>query len=363
MNRINADKSKRFFKISLGMFIISLIVLIICIVFRTFAEFYSRTLSDLLRVVLSYLFSIFPFSFAEFLLLLLPAFLITQIIFTVYKRRSLKKLFRNYISVLFVLFFLFVNTFGVCYFRYPLEVNIGFDMYTPSFDELVECANFLKNRLETSTDSIEFSSDYSSVNPHDWSELCKLVDEGYNKLLSKYSFVSDINVNAKRIALSPIMTYTHISGIYIPFTSEANVNTNYPAYVVVYSLAHEKAHQRGIASEDEANFVAFLACMFSENEYLEYSALMSMYEYFLDEIYKSDSAAYYNLIEATDKKIVGEMYAYSVFFDKYRNSTASKVADTVNDTYIKAMGDDRGVESYSRVVELCVSYLKKFSLP
>ncbi len=362
MNRINADRSWRFFRISLGMFVFSLIVLIICIIFCPFAEFYSRTMSNFLRVFLSYSFSIFPFSVAEIILLLLPVLIAAPIVLTICKRKSFKRLLRNLISVLFVLFFLFVNTFGVCYFRNPLEENIGFEMYAPSFDELVECADFVKNKLEKCSDNIKYSSDYSSVNPHDWNELCELVDKGYDKLSDEYSFIPEINVRAKKIALSPMMTYTHISGIYIPFTSEANVNTNYPAYVVAYSLAHEKAHQRGVASEDEANFAAFLACLYSENDYLEYSALMSMYEYFLDEIYKFDSDAYFDIIEATDKKIVGEMYAYSVFFDKYRNSNASKVADTVNDTYIKTMGDNRGVESYSRVVELCVSFLKQFSL-
>ena len=170
------------------------------------------------------------------------------------------------------------------------------------------------------------------------------------------------DVMAKKIYLSEYLTYTHISGMYFPFSSEANVNTNYPEYVVAYSLAHEKAHQRGIAGEDEANFVAFLACMNSDNEYLEYSALMSMYEYFLDAIYMSEPAVYVSLIESTDKRILGEMCAYSVFFDKYRDSNASKVADVVNDTYIKSMGDSRGVESYSRVVELCVSYFKEYGI-
>jgi len=362
MNSINADNGKRFFKISLGMLFYSLIVLVICIIFRPFAEFYTRTVSNFCRVIVSYLFSVFPFSFSEIIIILLPFIVLVLLILIIAKRISFKHFILNLVGTFFVLFFLFVNIFGVCYFRKPLEVNMGFDMYTPSFDELVECADFLKDKLEKSADDIEFSSDYSSTNPYDWGSLCKLVDKGYDKLEDEHPFLTAINVNAKKIALSSIMTYTHISGIYMPFTSEANVNTNYPDYVVAYSLAHEKAHQRGIAGEDEANFVAFLACVYSENEYLEYSALMSMYEYFLDEIYKSDPTAYYNMIESTDKRIVGEMYAYSVFFDKYRDSSASKVADTVNDTYIKAMGDSRGVESYSRVVELCVSYFKEYSL-
>ncbi|MBQ8758479.1 MAG: DUF3810 family protein, partial [Clostridia bacterium] len=204
---------------------------------------------------------------------------------------------------------------------------------------------------------VDFAEGGASTNPHEWKAINEKLDYGFERLEKKYKFLSAINADAKRIVLSPYMTYTHISGVFIPFTAEANVNTNYPEYVVAFSTAHEKAHQRGIAGEDEANFVAFLACLSSQDDYLRYVAYLSMYDYYLEEIYLSDSEMYFDLLNGTDRRILGEMYAYSVFFDKYRDSTASKVADTVNDTYIKTMGDSEGTRSYGRVVKLCTSYL------
>ena len=70
--------------------------------------------------------------------------------------------------------------------------------------------------------------------------------------------------------LSEPWTYTHISGMYTFFTGEANVNVNYPDFIMVSSAAHEMAHQRGVGKEDEANFVAFLVCTLSDDPYIRY---------------------------------------------------------------------------------------------
>ncbi len=364
-NRKNADKRITTFRISFVLFLFSAVVLVICIFSRSFAEIYTRTVSSFLRYILSAITGIFHFSLAEILLCLLPIlWVLYEIVSLIKGRFHFKSFLKRVSSIIFVLFFVFVNTFGVCYTRRPLEDNMGFTIVEFSDLTLLQSAEYIKGELENNVDNITFDDVGASVNPHDWNTLNKKIDEGYDRLIQEYSFISDVDANSKPILVSPLMTYTHISGIYMPFTGEANVNTNYPDYVVAFSMAHEKAHQRGISGEDEANFIAFLSCLASQDEYLVYSALLSMYDYYLDAVYKADGKAYFNLLQSTDIRILGEMYAYSLFFDKYRDSTASKVADTVNDSYIKTMGDDGGIESYGRVVELCTSYLiQKEALP
>ena len=58
----------------------------------------------------------------------------------------------------------------------------------------------------------------------------------------------------------PLMSYLGIGGIFIPFTCEANVNATLPDWEIPFTSAHELAHQRGFAREDEANYVGYLAC-------------------------------------------------------------------------------------------------------
>ena len=363
--RNNAEKNKLKLMVGAVLLAYTSVVVLFCIFSRQFSEIYCRTVSAFLRKVISSVTGVLPFSIAEILLFLIPLIWIVSELILAFRKRFKYKSFALRIFVFVcVLVFLFVNVFGVCYTRWSLEKNMEFGIVDFSDTELKASAEFVRNRLVKSCDGITFLQNGASENPHDWKTLNKKIDSGFERLRKEYNFLSDVKADAKKIALSRYMTYTHISGIFMPFTAEANVNINYPDYVVAFSTAHEKAHQRGVAGEDEANFVAFLACLASEDEYLEYAALLSMYDYYLDEAYISDREMYYDLLNGTDKRILREMYAYSVFFDEYRNSTASVVADKVNDTYIKTMGDSGGVKSYGRVVKLATSYLiQKRALP
>ena len=51
-----------------------------------------------------------------------------------------------------------------------------------------------------------------------------------------------------------------------------------------------------------------------------------------------------------------DLNAYSQFFADRRDESNAKFADTVNDTYIKVSGDEKGVASYGEVCDLLVSY-------
>jgi hypothetical protein len=151
------------------------------------------------------------------------------------------------------------------------------------------------------------------------------------------------------------MTYTHISGVYTFITGETNLNINYPDYVVAYSGAHELAHQRGIAREDEANFVAYLACASSDDDYLRYSGYLSLYRYVASALSAADRELYIETASGLDSRVTAEMAAYSAFFDKYRENTVADVSDKMNDTYLTAQGT-AGSRSYGMVVDLAVAY-------
>jgi len=152
------------------------------------------------------------------------------------------------------------------------------------------------------------------------------------------------------------MTYTHISGVYTMFTGEANINVNYPDYVIPYTAAHELAHQRGIARENEANFVAFLVCLESEDPYIRYSGYLNMYEYVASALYSASPAYYSQVLASLDMRVRYEMIAYSEFFDRYRENVVAEVSEAVNNSYLVIQGTE-GTKSYGMVVDLAVAYL------
>lgn len=358
-------KSKILLKYSTALFVFECVILAFCILSRNFAEFYCRTLSSFVRFFISFITGLFAFSVAELVvLLLIPAIvglIVVFIVLAVNKSTHLKNVLKICLSVVLLSVSVFINNFAVCYFRKPVEANMGFKRYNLTSDRLESSAAKVVEFLDDSLNGIDFAENGASINPHTWSETSNLIDSGFNRLSVEYPFISTIYAMPKRILLSPYMTYTHVSGIYFPFTGEANVNTNYPDYVVVFAMAHEKAHQRGIAGEDEANFIAALSLLASGDEYLVYASLVNVYEYYLDAMYVLDKDMYGRFVENTNSKVIGEFVSYSLFFEKYRESGIADFAQEINDTYIRSMGDSNGVKSYGKVVELFSSYMENRS--
>ena len=122
----------------------------------------------------------------------------------------------------------------------------------------------------------------------------------------------------------------------------------------------EYLHRRGIAREDEANFIAFLVCISSDDAYIRYSGYLNLYEYVASSLYRADPDLYFEARDQLPMTVRYEMSAYSKFFDKYRDSVAGEISGTVNDLYLKGNGTE-GTRSYGLVVDLAVAYDKKIN--
>ena len=193
--------------------------------------------------------------------------------------------------------------------------------------------------------------------PFSFREMNDLLLASYKDVEKQIDGLCTYSACTKPIRLSEPMVYTHITGVYSFFTGEANVNTAYPDYMQIYTAAHELAHQRGIGREDEANFVAFLACVESEHPYIRYSGYMNLLEYVLSALYAADPAAFYNLSEKFNRTIRSELYGYQSFRSRYEDNLIGDISSGVNNAYLTVQGAD-GLQSYGLVVDLAVAYFK-----
>jgi hypothetical protein len=204
---------------------------------------------------------------------------------------------------------------------------------------------------------ILFMETGSSRMPYSYTEMNKHLMDAYDKACEKYNFIDDFHSRVKPVMLSEPMSYTHITGVYTFFTGEANINVNFPDYTIPFTAAHELAHQRGIAREDEANFVAFLVCIGSDDPYIRYCGYMNMYEYMAGALYKADANRYAEIYRMLCADARYEMNSYNVFFKPYKDSQAADVSETLNDAFLKGNGQSAGTASYSMVVDLAVAYI------
>lgn len=327
---------------------------------RSFSDFFNLYISSFFRALLAKLTNVFPFSIAEAIIIFLPVLVALILILSIKAVKTSDKKGIRYICGLLAIttmfYTLFVFCFATAYKGSTLEEKLSINRRKVSTEELYNTASLLLDKTEESIDGVTFKYAGESVMPYTLSEMSRKLNDAYEKACDKYPFISRLRSNVKFIVLSEPMTYTHISGVYTYYTGEANINTNFPDYSLPYTAAHELSHQRGIAREDEANFMAFLICMESDDPYIVYSGYMNLFEYVFTALYSADSELYYKLLDTMDLRIRYEMISYSKFFDKYRKSVASEVSGAVNDTFLKAQGQTEGTKSYGRVVDLAVAY-------
>jgi hypothetical protein len=260
--------------------------------------------------------------------------------------------------VLSLFFTSFSLLFASGYRGTTLDKKLGLERSAVSGSDLDTTARILLAELKELTPKIEFAPNGSSIMPYSFFKMSNELHDAYAKAGKKYDFLPTFRSTVKPIILSEPMTYTHISGIYTFFTGESNVNTNFPDYTLPYTAAHELAHQRGIAREDEANFVAFLVCIESDDDYIRYCGYMNLFEYVLGALYTANNKAYSEILNEMDDWLIGEIVAYNAFFDKYRDNVVADVSGSMNDNYLQSQGQAAGSRSYGMVVDLAVAYYR-----
>ena len=323
------------------------------------ADFFTEKIASAVRTVTATLTGWFPFSFAETILLMLPVVLVVyfSLTFTHYikKGNKISSLIFGVLSFLLFIYTFAVFTFLTGYSNSTLDKKLNIERAPVSAQNLYDTANRVYAELDVLLDGTEFDNNNFSVMPYNIKQMSDNLLVSYKECTKKYDFLHNINAQIKSVCLSEAMSYTHITGVYTFFTCEANIDVVFPDFTLPFTAAHEFAHQRGVARENEANFVAFLVCINSEDEYIRYSGYMNMLQYLLNALYQADRDMYSEFYSSMSTETKNELRAYSKFFDKYRDSTASKVSGAVNDTYLKLQGTE-GTKSYGMVVDLAVAY-------
>ena len=158
----------------------------------------------------------------------------------------------------------------------------------------------------------------------------------------------------KLVLLSPLLSYAGIAGVFVPFTGEANVNATLPDCELPFTAAHELAHQKGYAREEEANYVGYRACRGHPDRDFQYSGTFRAALYALAALGRADRAAYGRLRATLPPPLRRDLAALAAWRARYA-SPLGDVQERINDAYLKTQGQREGVQSYGRMVDLLLA--------
>lgn len=353
----------------LGLIPVSLLLIYIAKNNIYFAEnIYALNIYPWVSRIISSITNIIPFSLAEIIVITLPIFILVVLIRFIIgmifekdgrKDRLIKGLLNTGCFVSIVLF-LFTICTGINYYRAPFSQYSNLDVYDSTVKELYQLteylayqANDIRARVPNTDDDGVFSLSVSMY------ELAKMVTEAFGKLEEDYPVFASHYGKPKPILLSSLMSYTEITGVFFPFTMEANVNVDIPHYSIPATMAHELAHLSGFMREDEANFISFLACMKAESEEIQYSGTMLALINSGNALYSHDPDRYFSIRDLYSDGVLRDIQANNAYWQQYRDTVISTVSTKVNDTYLKVNDQADGVKSYGRMVDLLLAKFRK----
>jgi len=197
-------------------------------------------------------------------------------------------------------------------------------------------------------------------------ELMRQLGETYPQLDGYYP-------RPKAMFFSDFMCQQHMQGYYFPFSMEANYNDVMHILNIPSTMCHELAHLRGYIYEDEANFIAYLACVQSDEAFFQYAGYLSVLTYLNNDLYyawRDNRDAYEEAVAALPPVAVDEqVWIDNIFVTDEEweringkawidTEVVDQAADAFIDTNLKVNGIADGRVSYSRVVRLLLQYYK-----
>ncbi len=247
----------------------------------------------------------------------------------------------------------------------------GVDFWTDSFqdrsgiyaqpvtqEDLLDVTAYFAEQLSRAADQVERDADGLFAVPRE--EILEKSPAVYDALEEQFPFLEFDDTGVKAMYFSRLMSIIDFTGFYCPYTGEANVNVDSPACLLPSTAAHEMAHQRGIASEQECNFLAVLASTTCGDTAYAYAGWLMGYIHLGNALYSVDPETYWAIRDALPDTVKADLAYNNAYWDQFRDTIVQKASTTVYDGILKAYGDEKGIQSYGTVVDLLVAYYNAY---
>ncbi len=326
-------------------------------------EWVSHHITDRYKYVMGNITNLFPFSVAE---VVIAAFVVFCIYYTVSavlgtikaKGARVAFVFSKVLGCLVIA--LSVSTaltffWGINYYAHSAVEEMGYSAKPIKVEDLQLVTTLFADMLNDAAQNVP--RDENGLLDVDRQQIYDDSLTLYAPLELKYSYLQGAEVMPKKMAFSRFMSETNYTGIFFPLTGEANINKDQPLCLLPSTIAHELAHVRGVAPEDDCNFIAVLACEESGNDVYKYSGRLLAYIHLSNALYTADADYARSIYATLNDGVKADLAENSRYWAQFE-SPAADVADTMYDGFLQSYGQEDGIKSYGRVTDLlCDKYI------
>lgn len=362
MNRLKAFRLRRFW-----LLLLVPAAVILDLAAKTspdFAEWYAVTVYPIYANFFAAVTGVLPFSLGEAAVIILAAAVLVWLVRSIYLLvTNGENRFARSVRILSVplliavcISFLCVTNYGMNHRRYTFAQISGLEVRPSSVEELYSLCVFLTQTANALREQVNEDENGVFVLSEDVYETAKNAKTYFNELNTTYPTLYTTGT-PKPVFASEVMSYLDISGIYCPFTFEANVNVHMNDSAIPFTMCHELAHLSGYMREDEANFIAFLASTHNNDLDFVYSGMFLAMIHTSNALFAADLELWKEVNAMKSDAVERDSLANNAYWDRY-DTPVAEASNKVNDTYLKANGQTLGVRSYGRMVDLLLAYFR-----
>ena len=309
--------------------------------------------TDLSKSVLTFLATLtgpFPFAAWEVLVVLL---VLLAFFFLFHNKKPLRWLSGVVLTVC-ALVFSFTALWGLNHFAPPIETRVGLQVREYSKEELRQTAQYMADQASAWAGRV--SRDETGNMAVDFKDFAQKAPYGYNVLAQTNEFFDGADVApVKKLLSGRLFSYMGLTGIFIAWTGECNVNPETYAASLPFTMCHELAHRLTIAPENEANFAAFLACKENPDPAFQYSCWYSAFLYTYNALYRADRDLAAQVWNSTSELLRADCRRANEHYDRFEGQV-QEAATKANDAYLKVFQEESGVQSYGEVADLLIAW-------
>ncbi len=366
---------KKFYIIIAAVFAVIAVIYALSWMSTPFSDFYVQKIYPLYSSLPVFLSGLLPFSLGEIMIILLVASaavgIPAMIVFAIAKRKNTaltKKIFGFIIRLLCVIFvYVFATETLGCFVMYHCTKfsDRYFEPVEHNEELLLDTLSAVSARIAELSGNFERDAEGYIVLSADPSDDCR---EAMKGLSAEYSQLKGYFPRPKKIMNSFFMSQEGIIGLYIPFAFEATYNRDIQPIAVPATVCHELAHLKGIIQEDEASFVAIMACLKYGTDELKYSACLDAFYYLYLNALELRGTDYEDRLWQSVAAVPAQAWdndfgSYTVdYWEKNSHKeiipteTVAAISEKLTDANLTLNGVSDGINAYNRVVELLMDY-------
>ena len=302
-------------------------------------------------------------SVAEVLCVLLVAFAVGYLAWSVIAViRSRERLHRLYSALLggvcvgVTIYTAFCWLWGFTFYIDGFQEKSGICAEAVAPEDLQKVTAYFAQRVAETADSV--ARDENGLFAVSRDDILEKSVRAYDWVDVEFPFLAVEDQPPKAVYFSRILSRLDFSGIFCPYTGEANVNVDCPAVFLPTTAAHELAHLRGFSSEQECNFLGILAAVTTEDAVYNYSGWLMGYVYLGNALYSADREAWQAVYSSLPETARADLISNNRYWEQFEDTTVRKVSNTMYDGLLKGYGEEMGIRSYGTVVDMLVAYYK-----